>query len=83
MRDVIIIDNSPSSYQFQPENAVPSVSWYEDKADTQLLDYIPMLKALASVEDVRPLILSTVVDNIQDIPKCIYLANQQHQELMH
>jgi len=44
MRDVIIIDNSPMSYQFQPENAIPSISWYEDKNDTQLLDWIPMLK---------------------------------------
>lgn len=31
LSDVIIIDNSPSSFLFQPENALPSISWYEDK----------------------------------------------------
>jgi len=34
MKDVIIVDNSPMSYQFQPENALPSINWYEDKSDT-------------------------------------------------
>ncbi len=33
MQDIIIIDNSPSSFLFQPENAVPSISWYDDKED--------------------------------------------------
>lgn len=30
MKDVIIIDNSPIAYLFQPENALPITSWYED-----------------------------------------------------
>ena len=30
MKDVIILDNSPVAYLFQPENAVPAVSWYDD-----------------------------------------------------
>ena len=33
MQDIIIIDNSPSSYLFQPENALPITSWYDDKED--------------------------------------------------
>ena len=28
LKDVIIIDNSPNSYAFQPENALPIPSWY-------------------------------------------------------
>lgn len=31
LTDVIIIDNSPTSFLFQPENALPSISWYDDK----------------------------------------------------
>jgi carboxy-terminal domain RNA polymerase II polypeptide A small phosphatase len=33
MKDVIIVDNSPIAYLFQPENAMPAVSWYEDPND--------------------------------------------------
>lgn len=33
MQDIIIIDNSPSSYLFQPENALPILSWYDEKQD--------------------------------------------------
>ena len=32
----IIIDNSPASYLFQPQNAIPVSSWFEDKNDTLL-----------------------------------------------
>jgi carboxy-terminal domain RNA polymerase II polypeptide A small phosphatase len=53
LEDVIIIDNSPTSYLFQPENALPSISWYDDKGDRELLDMIPILEKLAKVKDVR------------------------------
>uniref|UniRef100_A0AAQ5X8F2 Mitochondrial import inner membrane translocase subunit TIM50 n=1 Tax=Amphiprion ocellaris TaxID=80972 RepID=A0AAQ5X8F2_AMPOC len=33
---VIIIDNSPASYIFHPENAVPVQSWFDDMTDTEL-----------------------------------------------
>jgi len=33
MKDVIIVDNSPVAYLFQPENAMPAVSWYDDPND--------------------------------------------------
>ena len=79
MKDLIIIDNSPLSYQFQPENAVPSISWYDDKNDTQLLDYIPLLKELSRVDDVRPFIYGSVKDNVLDIPKCSFLI-ESHLE---
>ena len=32
----IIIDNSPASYLFQPQNAIPCSSWFDDKNDTLL-----------------------------------------------
>ncbi|EEA08485.1 NLI interacting factor-like phosphatase family protein [Cryptosporidium muris RN66] len=43
LEDVIIIDNSPISYLFQPENAIPITSWFNDKNDTELYDLLPLL----------------------------------------
>jgi len=48
----IIIDNSPFSYMFQPENAIPIASWFNDKNDRQLFDLLPYLDTLAEVDDV-------------------------------
>ena len=36
MTDVIILDNSPIAYMFQPENAIPILSWYDNPEDTEL-----------------------------------------------
>lgn len=47
MKDVIIIDNSPIAYLFQPENALPIVSWYDDLSDRQLYNYMPFLIKLS------------------------------------
>lgn len=47
MKDVIIIDNSPTAYLFQPENAIPSISWYDSKDDIQLYEFIPLLKLMS------------------------------------
>jgi len=53
IKKVIIIDNSPASYMFNPENAVPVESWFDDENDRELLDLIPSLEQLAKVSDVR------------------------------
>jgi carboxy-terminal domain RNA polymerase II polypeptide A small phosphatase len=34
LKDVLIIDNSPTAYLFQPDNALPIISWYDEKEDT-------------------------------------------------
>ena len=52
IQDVIIVDNSPNAYLFQPENALPIVSWFENTQDWVLLDYIPILQGLAVTNDV-------------------------------
>ncbi|CAG8466043.1 3936_t:CDS:2 [Ambispora gerdemannii] len=52
LRDTIIIDNSPASYIFHPTNAVPISSWFNDPHDTELLDLIPFLEKLTTVDDV-------------------------------
>ena len=63
LKDIIIIDNSPSAYMFQPENALPITSWYEDQKDRELQKLIPILERLSQVEDVRNYIKYLVVDN--------------------
>ncbi|KAG8824256.1 hypothetical protein FRC19_002139 [Serendipita sp. 401] len=52
----IILDNSPASYLFHPNNAVPVTTWFNDPLDTELTDLIGFLTDLADVEDVRPLL---------------------------
>lgn len=49
----IILDNSPASYAWHPENAVPVSSFIDDVADQELLDLIPILRSLKEAEDVR------------------------------
>jgi RNA polymerase II subunit A small phosphatase-like protein len=51
--DTIILDNSPASYIFHPNNAVPVSSWFNDPHDAELTDLIPFLVDLTSVPDVR------------------------------
>lgn len=53
MKNVIIVDNSPQAYAWQPENGVPILSWFEDPRDNQLNRLVPVLERLAQVDDVR------------------------------
>ncbi|KAG8913610.1 hypothetical protein FRC01_004459 [Tulasnella sp. 417] len=53
VEDMIILDNSPASYIFHPNNAVPVSSWFNDPHDTELTDLCPFLTDLTEVEDVR------------------------------
>ncbi|KAB8233692.1 putative general stress response phosphoprotein phosphatase Psr1/2 [Aspergillus alliaceus] len=56
LRDTIIIDNSPTSYIFHPQHAIPISSWFSDAHDNELLDLIPVLEDLAGtqVKDIDP-----------------------------
>ncbi|SPO02132.1 related to plasma membrane phosphatase required for sodium stress response [Cephalotrichum gorgonifer] len=56
LKDTIIIDNSPTSYIFHPQHALPISSWFSDAHDNELLDLIPVLEDLASqsVNDSSP-----------------------------
>lgn len=72
LENVIIIDNSPSSYLFQPENSFPCTSWYEDRQDRELLDFMPLLERLSTVKDVRDYMKMFVSENKIDFNR----ANQ-------
>ncbi|RUS91169.1 hypothetical protein EGW08_001082, partial [Elysia chlorotica] len=49
---VVIIDNSPASYIFHPNNAVAVTSWFDEMDDTELLDLIPFFERLARSENI-------------------------------
>jgi len=48
----IIVDNSPFSYMFQPDNAIPIATWFHDKNDRQLYDLLPFLDSLTQEPNV-------------------------------
>lgn len=52
LQKTLILDNSPASYIFHPENAVPVLSWFDDAEDTELLHLIPVFEELSQADDV-------------------------------
>ena len=50
----IIIDNSPSAYMLQPDNAIPIQTWMGDTSDRKLAELTPLLEILATINhDIR------------------------------
>ncbi|XP_012256490.1 carboxy-terminal domain RNA polymerase II polypeptide A small phosphatase 1 [Athalia rosae] len=52
LQQIIIVDNSPASYIFHPDNAVPVASWFDDMTDSELLDLIPFFEKLTKVDNI-------------------------------
>ena len=63
MKDVIIVDNSPIAFLFQPENAIPCTSWYDDMTDNELERIANILEKLAYEDDVRKIIRKIIKNN--------------------
>ncbi|RWS29940.1 protein l(2)37Cc-like protein [Leptotrombidium deliense] len=59
LQKVVIVDNSPASYVFHPDNAVPVASWFDDMSDTELHDLIPFFEKLSKTDNVH-----TVLKNV-------------------
>lgn len=53
---VMILDNSPLSYMFHQDNAIPIEGWINDPTDNDLLHLMPLLEGLQYVTDVRALL---------------------------
>ncbi|KAG9679631.1 hypothetical protein KCU81_g5739, partial [Aureobasidium melanogenum] len=53
---VMILDNSPMSYIFHEDNAIPIEGWISDPTDNDLLHLVPLLEGLQYVTDVRALL---------------------------
>ncbi|KAL1491208.1 hypothetical protein ABEB36_011841 [Hypothenemus hampei] len=52
LQQIVIVDNSPASYIFHPDNAVPVASWFDDMNDNELLDLIPFFEKLSKMDNV-------------------------------
>ena len=63
LKDIIIVDNSPLSYSFHPNNGLPILSWFDDYNDNELEKITPILIFLSSVDDVREYIPKFVKNN--------------------
>lgn len=63
LKDSMIIDNSPTSYLFHPENAIPTVSWYDDQTDMELYQLCSILEKISKVPDVRPVLKQFISNN--------------------
>lgn len=64
LNKVVIVDNSPASYIFHPDNAVPVSSWFDDMSDRELLDLMPFFENLQQVDNVYSLLkVATVPDS--------------------
>ena len=51
------------------------LSWYDDKKDTKLFEYIQPLKLMSNVHDVRPVIQNcTSPDNVFDCTEAILFS---------
>lgn len=59
----IIIDNSPFSYIFQPDNAIAISSWFNDQNDHQLFQILPLLDQIAEADDIRTVLASRAEDD--------------------
>lgn len=53
---VMILDNSPLSYLFHQDNAIPIQGWINDPTDNDLMHLVPLLEGLQYVHDVRALL---------------------------
>ena len=69
---IIIVDNSPASYIFHPENAVPVVSWFDDMENKELLELIPFFEELSQAENIY-----SVLTKVQRTEPGLHLPNQQ------
>ncbi|XP_049609616.1 carboxy-terminal domain RNA polymerase II polypeptide A small phosphatase 2 [Syngnathus scovelli] len=52
LHKTLILDNSPASYIFHPNNAVPVASWFDDVDDAELLNLLPVFEELSQAENV-------------------------------
>lgn len=63
------------------ENGFPIKSWYEDKADRELLNIIPILEFLANVNDVRDFIKKMTERNDISYNKAYNIMNAYKKEM--
>ncbi|XP_017035019.1 phosphatase Herzog [Drosophila kikkawai] len=75
LQKIVIVDNSPASYIFHPDNAVPVKSWFDDVTDCELRELIPLFEKLSKVDSVYSVLCNS------NQPLNNHQANQHPQEL--
>ncbi|KAH9390197.1 Carboxy-terminal domain RNA polymerase II polypeptide A small phosphatase 1 [Tyrophagus putrescentiae] len=68
LNKVVIVDNSPASYSFHPNNAVPVASWFQDMSDTELNDLIPFFERLSKVDNIYKVLKNAQMANSNLMP---------------
>ena len=61
LKDVVIVDNSPSAYSLNKENGIPISTWFDDDNDRELYNIVQILEFLSEVDDVRVFIPKFVI----------------------
>ncbi len=77
----VLVDNSPLSFIFQPNNGILVSSWFDDAEDSALNSVLQLLRYLAIEDDVRPVLqdlfgLETILKNYRE-----YVANNSEGTL--
>lgn len=68
LSNIIIIDNSPHAYIFQPDNALPILSYYDDACDTELQKITPFLESLdGCLGDIRQLLGAALGQDVKSL----------------
>lgn len=86
LQKIVIVDNSPASYIFHPDNAVPVKSWFDDNTDSELLDLIPLFEKLSKVDSVYSVLCNSnnhmkpAMQQQQQQPQQIQQQQKQQQK---
>jgi RNA polymerase II subunit A small phosphatase-like protein len=76
----IIVDNSPASYYFQPENALPCESFIDDPADQELYLLMEFLEMINKVADVRYALSQWVTGTFTGIEGLALIDEEEEDE---
>lgn len=64
LKNCILLDNNPDCYLFQPENAIPINSWYDDPSDMDLEHVLGILDAIAKSQKSAVATLADIDKNL-------------------
>jgi len=70
---MVLVDNNPYSFLVNPENGILVPHFYEDSADTTLLNVLTLLEELEQERDVRPALHNRLhlKDSIQELQQAL------------
>ena len=75
LSEVVIVDNNPYSFQFQPGNCIQCLDFYFDKCDTELKRIRQFLHIIKDVHEIR-----TVVPQFQEWTATGHLNHLDHAD---